>query len=284
MELYKYLRPERIDVLQNLKIRYTQACALNDPFESFPAIIQKDKEWYKRQFLKRIESEADRYSFSNAVKRKQFIRARKREFDNFYRCYTDEEWLFEQTQSVILLDSAIEGYLSLSATNKNILMWSHYAQNHEGFVVGFDKKHRYFDYGLMKVEYKDERPFLDPTQPKQDAGLFYTKSTDWEYEEEYRKSIGFVDSIQLENGNTLLPFPEETPSKNDPSLYEIKLFDFPKECISSIIVGWKSAPGLRERIREQLEKHGVGSVKMYKAFPHKFKYEMVVQEIHELNK
>lgn len=136
----------------------------------------------------------------------------------------------------------------------------------------------------MKVEYKDKRPFLDPTQPKQDASLFYTKSIDWGYEEEYRKSIGFVDPIQLENGNTLLPFPEEAPSKNDPSLYDVRLFDFPKECISSIIVGWKSAPGLRERIREQLERHGVGGVKMYKAFPHKFKYEMVVQEIHELNK
>ncbi|EQM49643.1 hypothetical protein D051_4091 [Vibrio parahaemolyticus VPCR-2010] len=37
-------------------------------------------------------------------------------------------------------DALIQGYLSLSKTNKNILMWSHYAQNHEGFVLGFDSE------------------------------------------------------------------------------------------------------------------------------------------------
>ncbi len=34
MILYKYLTPERIDVLKNRKIRYTQPAAFNDPFES----------------------------------------------------------------------------------------------------------------------------------------------------------------------------------------------------------------------------------------------------------
>lgn len=271
-------------MLENLKIRYTQASALNDPFESFPAIVQKDREWYKRQFLKRIENEANQYDFRSDVKRKQYIRARKREFENFYRCYTDDVWLFEQAQSVISLDSAIEGYLSLSATNKSILMWSHYAQNHEGFVVGFKKEHKYFDYGLMKVEYKDERPFLDPTQPRQDASLFYTKSTHWEYEEEYRKSMGFVEPIKLENGNTLLPFPEEAPDADDESLHEIRLFDFPKGCVSSVTIGWKSKPNLFSAIKTNLRKHQMEDVKIYSATPHKFKYEMVIHEEYELNK
>ena len=31
---YKYLPPARVDVLQDLRIRYTQISALNDPFES----------------------------------------------------------------------------------------------------------------------------------------------------------------------------------------------------------------------------------------------------------
>ena len=34
--LYKYLSPERIDVLQNKQIRFTQPEALNDPFELKP--------------------------------------------------------------------------------------------------------------------------------------------------------------------------------------------------------------------------------------------------------
>jgi hypothetical protein len=34
--LFKYLRPERIDVLDRLELRFTQPGALNDPFELRP--------------------------------------------------------------------------------------------------------------------------------------------------------------------------------------------------------------------------------------------------------
>ena len=36
MNLFKYIRPERIDVVENLEIRFTQPDALNDPFELRP--------------------------------------------------------------------------------------------------------------------------------------------------------------------------------------------------------------------------------------------------------
>jgi hypothetical protein len=36
MTLFKYIRPERIDVIENLEIRFTQPDALNDPFELRP--------------------------------------------------------------------------------------------------------------------------------------------------------------------------------------------------------------------------------------------------------
>ena len=36
--LFKYLRPERIDVIEKLEIRFTQPGALNDPFELRPRI------------------------------------------------------------------------------------------------------------------------------------------------------------------------------------------------------------------------------------------------------
>ena len=42
--LYKYLCPERVDVLQNLRIRFTQVSALNDPFESFPGVMLAGRE------------------------------------------------------------------------------------------------------------------------------------------------------------------------------------------------------------------------------------------------
>ena len=36
MNLYKYLIPDRIDVLKNQSIRFSQHMALNDPFEMKP--------------------------------------------------------------------------------------------------------------------------------------------------------------------------------------------------------------------------------------------------------
>ena len=36
--LFEYIRAERIDVIRNLEIRFTQPDALNDPFELQPHI------------------------------------------------------------------------------------------------------------------------------------------------------------------------------------------------------------------------------------------------------
>src|SRR6185312_11249647 len=36
MTLFKYIRAERIDIIENLEIRFTQPDALNDPFELHP--------------------------------------------------------------------------------------------------------------------------------------------------------------------------------------------------------------------------------------------------------
>ena len=57
---------------------------------------------------------------------------------------------------MILMDSLTQGYLSMSSTNSSILMWSHYANNHEGYIIGFDPKHSFFQYGVSKVQYSNE--------------------------------------------------------------------------------------------------------------------------------
>ena len=185
----------------------------------------------------------------------------------------------EQSESVILMDSVVQGCLSMSEINNNILMWSHYAQNHEGFVIGFDSDHEYFNYGVEPVVYSDKRPFLDPTQPNQDASIFYTKSNDWSYEKEIRKIQNFIEPVVLENGNSFISYPEEVPSKYDPRLSEIKLFEFPKESISSVVLGWKSTEELKSRIVEVLRKNEMNDVSLLKACPHKYKYEMVIEKI-----
>jgi len=100
--LYKYLHPDRVDVLQHLRIRFTQVSALNDPFESLPGIIQKTRDWYLQQFDSRVEAEIVRLRIKSESKKKQHRRARKKDFNNFLKCYTDQKWLLQQSEYIVL--------------------------------------------------------------------------------------------------------------------------------------------------------------------------------------
>jgi len=100
---YKYLSPDRFDVMCNLKIRFTQPGALNDPFEDAPLIKYENTEPY---FLILTEN-----------KRKVIPNSRKEE----------PAKLGQQLKEH--LNYAV-GILSLSRTRKNQLLWSHYADSH----------------------------------------------------------------------------------------------------------------------------------------------------------
>lgn len=70
-----------------------------------------------------------------------------------------------------------------SENKDNILMWSHYANNHKGFCI----EYRYIDIAksnvfLCPVLYKDSIPYLDDGIAK----IIYTKANNWEYECEWR--------------------------------------------------------------------------------------------------
>jgi hypothetical protein len=274
MKYYKYLSPERIDVIRNLKIRYTQVTALNDPFESLLGIIEKDKEWYLNKFKEKVVKEIQDRGIKGDSKKKQFFRARKKDFPNWYKCYTDEKWLIETSEEIQNMVGSVSGILSLSATEKNILMWSHYSSNHEGFVIEFNGDHEYFCNSIEKIIYSDVRPYYDPTKMSHEPEIFNTKSLDWKYEQEFRKSMPLVEQIELENGNKLSPFDKkhlENIAKD-----KIFLFDFPKEAITSVILGWKSSSKLKEEIIIALNEHELNDVVIRRAVPHKRKFEMEV--------
>ena len=69
-------------------------------------------------------------------------------------------------------------------------MWSHYADSHKGFCIGFDtEKIVKQAFGqFMKVKYSDEIPYISIFDD--DKGLMnkliYIKSKAWDYEDEYR--------------------------------------------------------------------------------------------------
>lgn len=60
------------------------------------------------------------------------------------------------------------GVLSLTKSADNVLMWSHYAENHMGFCAGFQLSEKFTTYineeqiiGAIDVSYADNNPFID---------------------------------------------------------------------------------------------------------------------------
>lgn len=106
------------------------------------------------------------------------------------------------------------GIVSLSATKESILMWSHYAEEHKGFVVEIELEEgneisalhaepvpKHSDAAFSKVEYKEDRflPFeLTPETSERARKYYYeTKYIDWRYEEEYRFILPFDSATVL---------------------------------------------------------------------------------------
>ena len=189
---YKYLHPDRCDVICNLKIRFTQASALNDPFEAVPLV---------------------KYEGDIARGGKSVIRQ---------------------------LDFSV-GILSLSRTKENLLLWSHYADSHQGYVIEFDENNNFFksnlEEGIAKpllVSYTSQRPIIKMADdeefhyqigdffPEELAKILAHKPIDWAYEEEVRV---FRNISKL---------PERGSCKK---YHSIKLVDIPPDAISGIYLG-----------------------------------------------
>jgi len=87
------------------------------------------------------------------------------------------------------------GLYCLSETCENILMWSHYADNHRGFCLEFGGREPQSSpfQAVLPIKYQEDRPIVDITVTADDEdtpkivqlGLL-TKSLDWKYEKEWR--------------------------------------------------------------------------------------------------
>jgi hypothetical protein len=92
--------------------------------------------------------------------------------------------------------SARFGVLCFSRRWHNPVLWSHYADRHQGICLGFDLDSR----GEKPVNYLPQRPPLKIPPSQEDAEqLLYSKFIDWRYEEEWRRWIQ-IDERDPETG------------------------------------------------------------------------------------
>ena len=173
--LYKYVAPDRIDILVNKKIRFTQPCLWNDPFEFIPATPDPGPDR-----LGPVEKRAAKKRDSRA---------------------------HEQAR--------LYGVLSLTEKKDSILMWAHYAAAHTGFVIGFNTGRGLLaeaERKLQKVLYHPERPSSTrglPGQPWRGPDTIHViKNSDWQHEREWRwietcSPYDYAEVVAAPNGELL---------------------------------------------------------------------------------
>ena len=136
------------------------------------------------------------------------------------------------------------GVLSLSATNDNVLMWAHYTNQHTGFVIGFDTtQDAWVESGRLngppgeafEIVYSATSPApvsIIDTTPEH---IWYTKSSEWKYEQEWRLT-------------RWIPKAPKTATGQDGE--SVPLFPFPPEALSQIIFGYHASDVLQGEILE----------------------------------
>lgn len=168
--LYKYWPFESAKrYLCTGSIRFAQYFDFNDPFEGAFSIIGNNSSDEMISYFKRTSDYPEEIvnSLPNVI--------------------TPEEHKKMASQCIQQTLSQV-GIFCMSKNNNNLLMWAHYANQHEGLCLKFDLLKDLSTFSsLHKVVYSTE--FLNfnfITSPTRVNDILVHKSVDWMYEEEFR--------------------------------------------------------------------------------------------------
>lgn len=254
--LYKYVVPERVDILQHHRIRMSPPGSFNDPFEGYPheAPYGSDEE-----ILEKLRRNEHLPGVIHAIHEALYVKGyESREWtledvnSNFIAAYRTARDVISQGLaevhanehpsarfSVQWVFDRLLGILSLTEVNDDILMWGIYSRSHAGFVIGFNIHHEFFmqtGFGVRKVHYSDERPTI-VAGDDWNMRFHLTKSLHWKHEKEWRLL-------------TPLPVKSSEDAPRDAFGLPIILFDIPPSAFNRIILGVRMSRDDRDRLIE----------------------------------
>tara|TARA_R110000868_G_scaffold110955_1_gene299961 strand:+ start:303 stop:1070 length:768 start_codon:yes stop_codon:yes gene_type:complete len=197
---YRAVDDEHLDrtsrIFTHNEVYFPNALEFNDPFDSKHAYdfggTDKEVRDYFDDILKRSAP-----SMTRSERRKWIATMASRS-----RLKTDEVHESLHNAQTTLLPQI--GIFSLTKNPNNILMWSHYANSHEGFCLEFTEANAFIARS-QEIRYSDTYPVINPIQQSDKDRLFralLTKSSHWEYEKEWR-------ILDYENGPGIKHFPPE---------------------------------------------------------------------------
>jgi hypothetical protein len=266
--LYKFF-PARAEFFDNFLIRASSKFSLNDPFEATPSsnfwadlCIQLKYERFgktREEIIQYLNSQEERSPWAELG-------------ISLYR---------------------EKGIVSLTETKNNLLMWSHYAQNHTGMVVEFDTTHDFFTSKfstenndsvgkINRVLYRKER--LDKLG-EQLMEPYFHKSDEWSYEKEHRLLLCIYSAdiyllpksfeAKFVNNNNvkkekLSPFSDALYKVDKPIFSNIMqepecmpMYRVPSEAIISVTFGCRSAFEFIDAVKFKLKENNMTNVKLF---------------------
>jgi ferredoxin-fold anticodon binding domain-containing protein len=213
-KLYKF-RAFGVNSLRSLteaEVFYPEPSAFNDPLDCDPSIEMDIDRAYLERLLYRMLLQ--RISDEKAREKVGYLRYMSSEYGDYKTDRDVEDYLKRMVTSDIKreldLEMANKGVLSLSATWQSGLMWSHYADEHRGICIEYNTRDQEHP-RLAKVDYQGQRAIkasdLYRWKVREDAAAeelvfrtyFYTKSSEWRYEREWR-------DVSEDNGVHSVPF------------------------------------------------------------------------------
>jgi hypothetical protein len=268
---YRPINKYTESLLINNELFFNQPENFNDPFDCKPDLFHKctHSEWVDFLCRHKTHPVQARNLITENLKKGKMRKKR-------------DGILFENKAKLQFEGHSNEGInliaCCFSERKESILMWGHYAENHEGVCLNF--KSLYFgDYYLLplasgealpfhKIDYKDIKPRpvnlmnRDEEETKRIITDFYlTKFTDWQYEHEYR----LLATIYDREGKSTV--------------------NFQKDALEGIIFGLKVKPDKAQRIKDIIDQHYAGmDVKLYRTEKVDGRYAIDFKEIRNFDK
>lgn len=237
--IFKYFRPERVDVLKARRIRFANPATFNDPFEACPRfdLFAEEKANTALKELTALHplfgiSPSQSERFVEDYKRKGLKERVKFHAQNFQKECGEKFRM-----------------LCFSENMHSPLMWGHYCDCHAGFALQFDTSHSFFQGRLAKVCYDKERPKINDPFPGLSIPL--TKNEEWSYEKKWR--------IVQEATSAMLHYDESLPD----------------ESIKAIYLGIRMKAPVRQEILTMLDDEELAHVKRFEMDLDSSTYKMI---------
>lgn len=240
---FKYLPPERIDVLRDRRIRFSPISSFTDRSELVKPVDPKDR---LEAFLKQeeiISNESIKDWTEDELP--DFHQMREAMINEVRGLLSPEAVGREVLES---FDPKI-GILSLCRTRNSHQMWDHYAKGFTGFVIGFDKTHRWISPRNPKVTLMDPQPvrytneemLINENDPDASQHLYCTKLKSYFWEKEIRLLR------PMAAGNLI----DGLDAFDNP----IHLFPLEPAAVKEIIVGEKASQEIKEIAQAFQQEH-----------------------------